>query len=112
LRRVAIVALLVALACRKPDYAPAMRAAITQLRSEIATYYAKNHRYPQSLNELPAIPVDPITHSKTTWRTTVQENVRVDDFSSVAPPPSSPQIVDAHSGAPGTDLNGRAWSDY
>jgi len=101
-----------ALACRKVDNAPPMRAALAQLRGEIATYYAKNHRYPHSLNELPRVPADPITRSTQTWRVTLQENVRVDDFSTVAPPPTAAQIVDVHSGAPGADLNGRAWSDY
>jgi len=89
-----------------------MRAAVTQLRGEIATYYAKNHHYPHSLDELPNVPVDPITHSKNTWRPTLQENVRTDDFSSTAQSTAPPEIVDVHSGATGTDPNGRAWSDY
>jgi hypothetical protein len=89
-----------------------MRAALTQIRSEIATYYAKNHHYPHSLAELPQVPADPITHSTKTWHVTLQENVRTDDFSSAAQTTAPPEIVDVHSGATGTDSNGRAWSDY
>ena len=89
-----------------------MRAALAQIRAGIATYHAKNQHYPHSLNELGKIPVDPVTHSAQTWRPTLQESVRVDDFSSGAPPPTAAEIVDVHSGATGTDANGRAWSDY
>lgn len=96
-----------------------------QLRSELATMrtalknFEKLHRMkPRALpelvreGELKAIPVDPITGSSLTWRTTVEENVRIDDFSATAPASAALQIVDVHSGATGVDSTGRPWSDY
>ena len=95
----------------------ALRADLAMMRKCISDYHAKHHRNPSSLNdlvtdgELRMIPTDPITRSRTTWKTTIEENVRVDDFqqSTTKVPPS---IVDVHSGATGTDSTGRPFSDY
>lgn len=89
------------------------------MRKAIDLYYAKHHAYPHSLQdlvrdgELRMIPVDPITKSSATWRTTVEENVRVDDFTTnAAPAQKGGGIIDVHSGASGKDPAGRPWSDY
>jgi general secretion pathway protein G len=97
-----------------------MSQALITIRKAIDVYYAKQHHYPHALadlvrdGELRTIPIDPVTHSSATWRPTVRENVRVDDFTSGAPAPSpaASEIIDVHSGASGKDSNGRAWSDY
>jgi general secretion pathway protein G len=94
-----------------------LRGAVTAIRHAIAAYHAKHRQNPASLNdlvsdrELRAIPLDPITHSNTTWKTTVEESVSVDDFQS-ATAKNAPTIVDVHSGASGDDSTGRAFADY
>lgn len=88
-----------------------LRAAVTSIRHAIATYHAKHQRYPASLKDLGVIPFDPITHSNTTWKTTVEESVSVDDFQSATAKNAS-TIVDVHSGASGNDSSGRAFADY
>jgi len=91
--------------------------ALASIRHSLAAYHTKHQRNPPSLadlvsdGELPAIPADPITGSNTTWKTTVEESVSVDDFqpgTAKAPP----TIVDVHSGASGSDSAGRAFADY
>jgi len=58
------------------------------------------------------IPKDPVT-AASDWRVITEEPVRVDDFTTRgAPRPSAAGIVDVHSSAPGTDANGRPWSEY
>jgi general secretion pathway protein G len=69
-----------------------------EMREAIDRYYADKNRWPPSLDALVtdkyirAIPVDPITQSSTTWRTTFGE-----------PDPSNPNaepgISDVHSGS-------------
>jgi general secretion pathway protein G len=113
--------LCIALACRNHvdrNVGLALHDDLTQMRKAIAQYHAKHNGYPRSLHDLVRdgdlrmIPVDPVTESSTTWRPTLQENVRVDDFSSTAAAASQPEIVDVHSGATGNDERGRAWSSY
>lgn len=96
-----------------------MSADLMQMRMAIDVYHKKNHAYPHSLQdlirdgELRAIPLDPITKSGATWRTTVEENVRVDDFTTnAAPAQTGGGIIDVHSGASGKDPSGKPWSDY
>jgi general secretion pathway protein G len=94
-----------------------LRGAVNSIRHAIAAYHVKHQRNPASLNdlvsdgELRALPSDPITHSNTTWKTTVKENVSIDDFQSVTAK-SAPTIVDVHSGASGNDSSGRPFADY
>ena len=91
--------------------------AIASIRHALAAYHAKRQRNAPSLadlvrdGELRAIPADPITGSNTTWRTTVEESVSVDDFQPGAAK-APPSIVDVHSGASGSDSSGRAFADY
>ena len=87
---VLIVAIAVAITQRRNvvDRRPeaALRADLTAMRKAIADYHAKHGHNPASLKdlvtdgELRAIPVDPITNSNTTWKTTGEETVSVDDF--------------------------------
>jgi general secretion pathway protein G len=87
------------------------------MRKAIVDYRSKHGRYPTSLNdlvtdgELRLIPADPVTKSKTTWKTTIEESVRVDDFQAGSTK-SAPSLVDVHSGATGSDSTGRPFADY
>ncbi|HEY2321656.1 MAG TPA: hypothetical protein VGJ82_02225 [Thermoanaerobaculia bacterium] len=100
---------------RRPE--AALRADLNEMRKAINDYRAKHQHSPASLNdlvtdgELRVIPTDPITHSSTTWKTTVEESVSVDDFQAGSTKPA-PSIVDVHSGAPGSDSSGRPFADY
>jgi general secretion pathway protein G len=95
----------------------ALRDTLASTRHAIGAYRAKHQHNPASLNdlvtggELRAIPTDPITHSNTTWKTTTEESVSVDDFQAGSTKPA-PSIVDVHSGAPGSDSAGRPFADY
>jgi general secretion pathway protein G len=111
--------LLLVVCCRKPDHRPEqLRGALASLRSAVADYQKKHGRNPHALSdlirdgELRAIPVDPVTGSSSTWRTTTRETVRVDDFTIGAAPAENGEIVAIHSGAAGTDPSGKPWSDY
>ena len=82
-----------------------------RMRDAIDQYYADKNKYPASLDALVSdgymrkIPEDPITHSADTWQTVPAE-----------PDPSNPSaepgIYDVKSGAPGTALDGRSYSDF
>ena len=99
------------------DRETGLRDALASIRQAIVKYHAKHQRNPASLNdlvtdgELRSIPADPITSSKTTWKTTVEESVTVDDFQAGSAK-SAPSIVDVHSGTTGSDSSGRPFSDY
>ena len=99
------------------DRETGLRDALTSVRQAIVKYHTKHQHNPASLNdlvtdgELRSIPADPITSSKTTWKTTVEESVSVDDFQAGSTK-SAPSIVDVHSGATGSDSSGRPYSDY
>jgi general secretion pathway protein G len=94
-----------------------LRDAVTSIRHAIGSYRVKHQRNPGSLNdlvtdgELRVIPSDPITHSNTTWKTTVEESVSVDDFQP-ASAKAAPSMTDVHSGASGRDSTGRPFADY
>jgi type II secretory pathway pseudopilin PulG len=96
-----------------------MRAELVQLRTAIAGYRKKRGVAPHTLHDLvasrviPAIPHDPVTGSDRTWRTIIEESVRVEDFKSqTATNNNAPGIVDVRSGASGTDAQGRPWNEY
>ena len=82
-----------------------------RMRDAIDQYYADKNKYPASLDVLVSdgymrkIPEDPITKSTDTWQTVPAE-----------PDPSNPSaepgIYDVKSGAPGTALDGRSYSDF
>jgi competence protein ComGC len=100
---------------RRPE--AALRADLKEMRLAIAAYRAKHHHNPASLHdlvtdgELRVIPTDPITHSNTTWKTTIEESVSIDDFQAGSAK-SAPALVDVRSGATGSDTSGRPFSDY
>jgi len=82
-----------------------------RMRDAIDQYYADKGKYPSSLDTLVSegymrkIPEDPMTKSADTWQTVPAE-----------PDPSNPSmepgIYDVKSGAPGTALDGSAYSDW
>ena len=95
-----------------------LRHDLLDMREAIRDFQRDKHREPQNLNELVSahylrvVPKDPITGAAD-WREVTEQPVRVDDFSSGAPPPSTaPGLVDVRSSAPGRDANGKAWSEY
>ena len=95
-----------------------LRHDLLEMRKAIRDFQLDKHRPPQNLNELvsahylAAIPRDPITGAAD-WGEVTEQPVRVDDFSSGAPPPSAASgVVDVHSTAPGHDANGKPWSEY
>ena len=118
--RRALAAALLFVACTKeaPVHDAAMRDTLTQLRTAIAHFRDDNQRGPHSLDELvprylAKIPVDPVTQSATTWRLTTEETVQPSaDFSTKTADPPKPQIIEIHSGAPGTDSEGKRWAEY
>lgn len=88
------------------------------MRKAIQDYRREKKQPPHALDDLVRaqylreIPIDSVTGSAD-WRTVTEESVRIDDFTTGgAPRPSAPGIVDVHSNAPGTDANGKPWSEY
>ena len=82
-----------------------------RMRDAIDQYYADKNKYPASLETLVSdgymrkIPEDPITKSADTWQTVPAEP----DPSN---PTAEPGIYDVKSGATGTALDGRSYSDF
>ncbi len=82
-----------------------------RMRDAIDQYYADKTKYPASLDALVSdgymrkIPEDPITKSADTWQTVPAEP-------DPGNPSAEPGIYDVKSGAPGTGLDGSAYSDY
>jgi general secretion pathway protein G len=95
-----------------------LRSDLATMRSALKNFEKRHHAKPRALTELVRdgdlkwIPIDPVAGSASTWRTTLEETVRIDDFSATAPASTAPQIIDVHSGATGVDSTGRPWSDY
>jgi len=112
-------ALAIASACGRSEQATAqmMRQDLSEMRKAIRDFRADKKRHPKTLNELVrahylrTIPKDPVTGTAD-WRVVTEEPVRVDDFTRAAPPPAAAGIVDVRSAAPGSDGNGKAWSEY
>ena len=116
-----LLAVLLSTACRteeRPVHDAAMRDTLAKMRTAIARFHDDNSRHPHTLDELvprylPAIPIDPVTKSATTWRLSTEETVRPSaDFSATATPPSRPEIINVRSGAPGADSTGKPWAEY
>ena len=108
----AIVALMLSLAL--PRYLPRIDAAretmlaenLRTVRETLGHYYGDTGRYPDSLQQLvdkkylAALPLDPLTDSATTW--IVQAP---DDGSKGA-------VYNIHSGAPGSDRQGKPYAEW
>jgi general secretion pathway protein G len=88
-----------------------LRHDLFQMRDVIDQYYADKGKYPSSLDALVSdgymrkIPIDPITNSTDTWQTVPAE-------ADPGNPSSEPGIYDVKSGAPGTALDGTAYSEF
>ena len=119
----AAILLLALAACARPhaDDATLLRVQLASMRHAIAAYHAQQGHPPRALGDLvaahllPAIPVDPITGSPSTWKSDTEETVAVNEDFAVgarrgAPAPAG--IVDVHSGAPGRDDAGKPWAEY
>jgi general secretion pathway protein G len=82
-----------------------------RMRDAIDQYYADKNKYPASLDTLVSdgymrkIPEDPFTKSVDTWQTVPAEP-------DPGNPSAEPGIYNVKSGAPGTALDGRAFSDF
>ena len=82
-----------------------------EMRDVIDQYYADKGKYPASLEALVSdgylrrIPVDPITQSVDTWETEAAEP-------DPGNPSAEPGIQNVKSGAPGTALDGTAYTDW
>ena len=114
---IAIMGILLAMAV--PNYRTSIRASqeavlhddLFQLRSLIDQYTLDKQQAPPSLDDLVtagylrALPVDPITHSSTTWQTNTDDTI-------MSPDQTLSGIVDVHSGAPGTGLDGTPYSSW
>ncbi|HET9783696.1 MAG TPA: type II secretion system protein [Terriglobales bacterium] len=114
---IAIMGILLALAV--PNYRTSIRASqeavlrddLFQLRSLIDQYTLDKQQAPQSLDDLVsagylrALPVDPITHSATTWQSSTDDTM-------MTPDQTLSGVVDVHSGASGTGLDGTPYSSW
>ncbi len=108
----AIVALLLSLAA--PRFFPSVDSAkdtiladnLRNTRAVIDQFYADTGRYPDSLEQLvekkyiAAVPVDPVTDSRTTWIIVAPEDG------------SKGAVYTIRSGAPGLDRNGKPYLDW
>ena len=83
-----------------------LRDNLRSVRDVIDKFYGDNGRYPETLEELVekkylrALPVDPITESAATWQ--------------LVPVPDGYKgtVYDVHSGAQGTDRDGKKYADW
>ncbi len=82
-----------------------------RMRDAIDQYYADKTKYPASLDALVSdgylrkIPEDPITRSADTWQTVAAE-------ADPSNPSAEPGVYNVKSGAPGTAIDGSAYSDW
>ena len=105
-------------AAPKPD-AAGLQLRLGEIRGAIKTYRTRQGHGPATLQDLVAekllreLPLDPITRSRTTWKLVTEESVAVqEDFRAGGGEGRQVWIIDVHSGARGSDPNGRAWFDY
>ncbi len=89
----------------------ALRSNLFRMRDAIDQYYADKGEYPPSLDSLVSdgylrsIPMDTITRSSDTWKTTPAEP-------DPTRPSSDPGIYDVHSGSDASALDGSRYSDW
>lgn len=114
---IAIMGILLALAV--PNYRTTVRASqeavlhddLFQMRSLIDQYTLDKQEAPQSLDDLVsagylrAIPMDPITHSSSSWQTESDDTL-------MSPDQTQSGIVNVHSGASGVGLDGTPYSSW
>jgi general secretion pathway protein G len=81
------------------------------LRGAIDAYTADKEKAPQSLDDLVQagylrkIPVDPMTHSDSTWQTTTDETLQSTEQ-------TEPGVNDVHSGSEETGTDGKPYSEW
>ncbi len=89
-----------------------------QIRSCIDQYLADKGHYPAALQSLVddgylrRIPVDPITQSADTWQVIYAEADKDQDLQPPDDQGGGPGIIDVKSGAEGTGLDGKSYSEY
>jgi general secretion pathway protein G len=95
-----------------------LREDLFTFRTVIDQYHGDKGSYPPDLQTLVTagyirkIPIDPITKSAATWVLAFEEPSTEADTSASAGQPTSPGIVDIHSGAPGKALDGTLYADW
>jgi general secretion pathway protein G len=88
------------------------------LRDMIDQYYGDKGKYPTSLDALVdekyvrKLPTDPMTHSSETWVPVYEEIDPEHPPAETESDPAKPGIVDVHSGAPGSSLDGIPYKDW
>ncbi len=88
-----------------------LRDQLFTMRQLIDEYTIDKQAAPQSLEDLKSegylreIPKDPFTNSSGTWKTDAEETLKAADQ-------TQPGIVDVHSGAQGTALDGSAYQSW
>ena len=88
-----------------------LRDQLFTMRQLIDEYTMDKQQAPQSIDDLKTdgylreLPKDPFTNSTSTWRTENEETLKAADQ-------TQPGIVDVHSGASGTALDGSAYSTW
>jgi len=88
-----------------------LKHALFALRSGIDIYAHDQHRAPKTLQDLvakkylTAIPIDPMTRSKSTWRVVMESSGHSAD-------PSAPGIFDVRSGSDGVSSDGSRYADW
>ena len=88
------------------------------MRSCIDQYLADKGHYPPSLQALVdagylrRIPEDPITKSTETWQVVLAEGEEDEDLQPSDEEGGGPGIIDVKSGAEGTGLDGKPYSEY
>ncbi|PYQ53103.1 MAG: hypothetical protein DMF59_02600 [Acidobacteria bacterium] len=120
MRRAAAFAAAIAIvaACGRPHPAieAVMKQDLAEMRKAIHDFRVDKKRPPVSLkglveaHYLRVIPNDPVTRAPD-WRVVTEAPVRLDEFRKALPLVQS-GIVDIRSSAPGTDSNGKPWSEY
>ena len=81
------------------------------MRQLIDEYTMDKQQAPQSLDDLVSegylreLPKDPMTNSKSSWKTDMEDTLRAADQ-------TQPGLVDVHSGATGMSLEGSAYSSW
>ena len=87
------------------------------MRSVIDQYHGDKGAYPPDLATLVSsgyirkVPIDPMTKSADTW-VTVMEEAPPADASAPSDTPTTPGIVDIHSGSSGKSLDGTLYKDW
>lgn len=125
---VTIIGILAAVAVSNVRYAQqkareaALRDDLFEMRKAIDNYYADKQKYPDSLNTLVSdkylrrLVADPITQHadwvEVQQTTDPNDPNAVDTSSSDASQTATPGIIDVHSNAPGTGLDGTPYKDW